>query len=62
MKKIIVLDGENQITHIFDFDDQVFDEEEIEVFFQEVHMAFGMPLKESECSWMVVEQVKIEMH
>lgn len=62
MKKIIVLDGETQITHIFDFDDVIFDEEEIEVFFQEVHMVFGIGLTEIDCSWMVVDELKIEIH
>ena len=67
MKKIIILDNNSLEVHIFDFDTQAFggDGEEdidIQVFYDEVFSFYGIEIKDSECSWMLVDKIKIEIH
>lgn len=62
MKKIVVLDQTAGGVHIFDFDPAVFNGKDMSVFFDEVQMAFRLGLHIESCTWMVVDELKIEIH
>ena len=62
MKKIIVLDYSYCVTHIFDFDENLYDSDDIQAFYDVVNEKYNLGLKESECEWMSVENVEIEYH
>lgn len=62
IKKITILDHNQGLIHIFDFDENKFDVELISDFFNEVHDKYGLYLRESECSWMFSEEIVIKIH
>lgn len=61
-KKITILDHNQGLVHIFDFDENKFDVEFIPDFLDEVNDNYGLYLKESECSWMFSEEIVIKIH
>lgn len=62
MKKIIVLDVSSGDTHIFSYDEERYEEEDIDIMFDAFNEAFDLDLKTSECSWMFVDTVNILVH
>lgn len=62
MKKIIILDFNSTVTHVFDFDENTDDSNNIVDFLDGVNNKYDLYLKESECQWMIVEELKLEIH
>lgn len=60
IKKIIILDFETAEIHIFDFDDAIF--EDFNDFAESINEEFGLNLSESNCEWMIVKELNIQIH
>lgn len=62
MSKIIVLDNSTGSVHVFPFDKNVYDTEDLSEFYDHVNEFFQLSLSDSECSWMIVLDLKISIH
>jgi hypothetical protein len=61
MKKIAILDFANIGIYVLDFDEDVFNNEEIQDFFDKANETYGLGLKESQCQWMIYEPGAVEI-
>ena len=61
MKKIIVLDSNSGKSYVFDFDVDSFNFSNMQEFFDEVHMAYGLGLIMKDCQWMITDKINIEI-
>jgi hypothetical protein len=60
MNKIIILNFEDASVHIFDYDNQAYDD--ALDFFEVINEEEGYNFKEQNCEWMIVKDLKIEIH
>lgn len=58
-KQVIVLDFATGDVHIFPFDENEFDTEDIVDFFDAVNEEYDLYLKEGECQWMFSSEDKL---
>jgi len=49
-------------THVFDFDNNIFGNNDIQDFFDAVSEKHQLDLREKNCQWMIVDELKIEIH
>ena len=59
-KKIIILDFATTETHVFDYDEGTF--EDFYDFIEAVNEEFDLHLSESNCEWMIVKELNIQIH
>lgn len=57
MKKIIILDFSIAETFIFSYDENTVDC--IDDYFETVNEEFGYNFKETNCQWMIVDELKL---
>lgn len=62
MKKIIILDFEKGEVHIFNFDRNIFKEDDIQYYFDVLNDNFNLHLTESNCQWMIVDNLNLKIH
>lgn len=63
MKKIIILDLSTTSVHVFNYDSNIFDANVIVDFFDYINNNYeDINLKESQCSWMIVDTVDIKVY
>lgn len=62
MEKIIILDNNSMAVHVFPFDTNIYDTEDMYQFYDDINDKYSLNLKDSECSWMLVKNLKIEIH
>lgn len=62
IKKIIILDFNSTVTHIFDFNENIYNNEEIQDFLDAINSEYDLYLKESECQWMITDELKLKIH
>lgn len=60
MKKIIVLDFLTQEVHTFDYDENKYDD--IDYFLDDFNEQFDLGIKASNCQFMVVDELKLNIH
>ena len=58
-KKIIILDFSTSEVHVFDFDQQKYEDGETFMASEEME---DYDFKESQCQWMIVDELKLEIH
>ena len=61
MKKIIVLDSLSEKSYVFDFHEDWFNASNMQEFFDEVHIAYGIGLIMENCQWMITDKINIEI-
>lgn len=62
-KKVIILDHNTISVHVFKFDSDIYDEDDIVRFLDDVNLKYDLNLKEDECSWMFADNsLKIKIH
>jgi hypothetical protein len=59
MQKIIILDFTTGNTHILDYDNNIYDKEDIHIFFEDVENHFGYIFTENQCQWMIVDTLRL---
>lgn len=62
IKKIIILDFNSTVTHVFDFNENLYNSEEIQDFLDAINNEYDLYLKESECQWMITDELKLKIH
>jgi len=62
MKKIIILDFSTAEVHIFPFDENIYSNDDIINFFNDMNEEGDYNFKESQCQWMIVDELKLEIH
>lgn len=61
-KKIIILDFATAVVHVFTFDENIYSSGAIVDFFDAMNEEGDYGLKESQCEWMIVQELKLEIH
>lgn len=59
--KVIVLDFNTGNVCVLDFDSSKYDSEDIATFFDDTNKKHKTHFKESECQWMIVDKLTIEI-
>ena len=64
MQKIIILNQQNGSIHVFDFDEDLWDlnERDIQEFYDYLSFNHGFSFRDSECSYMLVDELSIQIH
>lgn len=62
IKKIIILDFSTAEVHVFTFDENIYSNDEIVDFFDAMNEEGDYGFKESQCQWMITNELKLEIH
>jgi len=62
MKKIINLDFETGAVHVFDYDINIYAEKDADDFFIALKDDLGYTMNQTNCQWMIVDELNIEIH
>lgn len=60
--KIIILDFATGVVHTFDYDNLIYADEEIQVYFDMLNIKFGLDLLDSNCHWMITQELIVINH
>lgn len=59
MEKIIVLDFSSPDVYVFDFDSNIYSNDNIQDFFDVINDKYNLYLREQDCQWMINKQLTI---
>lgn len=62
MKKIIILDFSTAKVHVFPYDENVYPDGEGFINNEWIEKEYGLGLKESQCQWMITDDLNIQIH
>jgi len=62
MKTIVILDTTCSDVHVFRFDTNEFDENDISYFIEAVNEEYDLDLDQSNCEWMIRDEITIKYH
>lgn len=60
--KIIILNFSTAKVHVFSFDENIYSNDNIIDFFDVMNEKGDYNFKESQCQWMIVDELKLEIH
>lgn len=60
MKKIIIFDHSVSEVHIFEYNEEVWDD--VVDFYDSVNDMFGTTFKDSQCSYMICDTINLTIH
>ncbi len=61
-KTIVILDTTCSDVHVFRFDTNEFDENDVSYFFEAINEEYDLDLDESNCQWMIRDEITIKYH
>jgi hypothetical protein len=62
MKKIIILDFSTAKVHVFPYDENIYSDGEGFINNEWIEEEYGLGLKESQCQWMITDDLNIQIH